>query len=179
MITLNIIPRNIKKEIKINFIYSIIKKNTYLFIIFFSLLGIIFITSDYILESRLAEEILNASHLNSNKNDGAEKFVIEVNKKLSTIENIQKNNISWSKVFIKISKIIPEEVKLSSLNINTKTSKINFRGVAKTRDSLLEIKDSLESDSIFSKLDFPIQNILQKENINFDISAIIDIYEIN
>jgi len=171
MIKINIIPNKIKKEIKINFVYNLIKSFLYMSIIVLSILGIILMISEYILLSSLAKEI-NSSSLNfKNTANTSQNKVNDINTKLLLLENVQNDFIRWSTFFNFISKKTPEGIKLSRLTIKNKGTEISFSGNAKTRNILLSFKEMLEKSAIFENIQFPIQNLLQKENINFEIKA--------
>ncbi|MDA3840173.1 MAG: hypothetical protein PF572_03710 [Patescibacteria group bacterium] len=178
MIKLNIIPDKIKKEIKVNFIYNIIKKSLYILIIVFSVAGIILLASEYILLSSLAKEI-NGSTLDFKSSvDTSQNKVSEINNEIILLENIQADHVRWSVLFNYISTNSPDGISFRQINIDKKVPSISFNGLAVSRDQLLSFKIFLEDSSIFENIDFPIQNLLQKENINFEINAKLNIYEI-
>jgi hypothetical protein len=166
MIKLNIIPDKIKKEIKLNFLYNVAKKTLYILIIFFSIFGIALMISEYILLSTLAKEI-NGTSLNfKNSANSIQNKVNEINNKLVLLENIQKDFTRWSLLYNFISKETPDKLVFSRIEINKKVPSIIFKGTSDTRDNLLVFKKLLEDSLIFENIDFPIQNLLQKENIS-------------
>ena len=178
MIKLNIIPDTIKKEIKINFIYNIIKKVLYILIIFFSIFGIVFMISEYILLSTLAGEINGTTLDFKSLTNSSQNKVNDINSKLVLLENIQEGFVRWSFLYDFISKNIPNGIVFSNIKIDKKIPGIVFKGQADSRDNLLSFKTFLEDSTIFENIDFPIKNLLQKENINFEIKSKLNIYEI-
>ena len=48
---------------------------------------------------------------------------------------------------------------------------IKLQGIAKQRSDLLELKSNLEKSTLYNSIDFPIKNLLEKENIIFEINA--------
>ena len=178
MIKLNIIPDTIKKEIKINFIYNIIKKVLYVLIIVFSIFGITLMISEHILLSTLAGEINGTSLDFKSATNSSQNKVSDINNKLILLEEIQEGFIRWSLLYDFISKNTPEGITLAGINIDKKVPSIIFKGHADNRDNLLSFKTILENSPIFKNIDFPIKNLLQKENISFEIKSKLNIYEI-
>ena len=178
MITINIIPDKIKKEIKINFIYSLLKQNLYILIIILSVFGIILLISENILISTLTKEMNGSSLDFKNATNSSQNKVNDINNNLLLLNNIQEDFIRWSVFFDYLSKNIPKNITLSKLNITNDGSEISFSGNAPTREALLSFKEMLEDSKTFIDVNFPIQNLLQKENISFEIKAKLELNEI-
>ena len=179
MIRINIIPDNIKNEIKINFIYLLIKKFLYILIIVFSIFAMILLISENILITTLAKEINSSSLEFTSIANTSQNKVDDINNKLLLLENIQKDFMRWSVFFDYLSKKIPKNIKISHLSISNDGLDISFSGISPTRETLLSFKEMLENSKIFENIDFPVQNLLQKENINFEIKAKLKLYEIS
>ena len=178
MIRLNIIPSKIKKEIKVNFIYNIIKKVLYILIIVFSIFGITLMISEHILLSALAGEINGTTLDFKSSTNSSQNKVVDINNKLVLLENIQKDFIRWSILYDFISKNMSNGIILSNIEVNKEISSIVFKGHADNRNNLLSFKKILEDSLIFENIDFPIKNLLQKEDISFEIKSTLNIYEI-
>jgi Tfp pilus assembly protein PilN len=55
----------------------------------------------------------------------------------------------------------------------TKTGKtITLRGIAPSRERLLQFRKALEDDSAFKKVDLPISNFVKGSNISFSIGLL-------
>jgi Tfp pilus assembly protein PilN len=87
---------------------------------------------------------------------------------MQMIEDVQKKNVIWSLLIQDIAKIMPETVSLNSLKIEFATNTIFFKGKAADRSSLISFKESLEKKDYFKEINFPIENILEKENVIYD-----------
>jgi len=48
---------------------------------------------------------------------------------------------------------------------------LNIKGVAQNRDILIDFQNNLEELSYFNDINVPISSLLQKENINFEITG--------
>ncbi len=178
MIKLNIIPNKIKKEIKLTFIYGVVKKSIYILIIVFSIFGIALLISEYILLSTLAKEINGSSLDFKSATNTSQNKVNEINNELILLEKIQKDFTRWSLLFDFISKKTPDGITFSHISLDKDKLDITFKGLAGNRDQLLSLKSLLEDSSIFTDIDFPFKNLLQKENISFEIKTKFEIYEI-
>ncbi|MBU0637111.1 hypothetical protein KKH16_02810, partial [Patescibacteria group bacterium] len=108
----------------------------------------------------------NLSHSNKIK---------EINNKLKFISEIQNNFIVWSKIIKDLSIITPANVILNFVKLDSINKNVKLQGKATQRVDLLKLKNNLEKSIIYSNIKFPIKNILEKENIDFEINANIDI----
>ena len=87
------------------------------------------------------------------------------------METIQNNFIPWSNLLKITADITPEDIGLYYLKISLEEQTIKIKGQAGQRASLLDFKEKMAAAAIFEEIDFPLKNILEKENINFEINA--------
>jgi len=69
----------------------------------------------------------------------------------------------------------PSNITFYRLNFDLATKTVKINGKAGERSGLLELKDNLEKSGNYSDIQFPLKNILEKENINFEINAKLNI----
>lgn len=98
------------------------------------------------------------------------------NKNFSKLNSFYQNQINFTEILEQISGILPEQVYLTNLSINYRSEKdqewqINssLSGFAKTRDILFEFKSNLEAED-FKEIYFPLSNLIEKTDINFNLS---------
>ncbi len=91
----------------------------------------------------------------------------QINSKLSEIENIQKEQIYWSKLFLKLNNILNSDIILSDFSNNDTVAFIV--GKAKTREALVSLKNELEKEICFQDVKLPLSNLVSKNNIDFQI----------
>ncbi|KKT01099.1 MAG: hypothetical protein UV76_C0002G0012 [Candidatus Nomurabacteria bacterium GW2011_GWA2_43_15] len=102
--------------------------------------------------------------------------VEDLNSKLSTIENAEKNKYLVSQkvineiIFQKMPDIKISQIFYENNVLNGK--KINIRGLAPSRERLLLFRRALEDDITFKKVDLPISNFVKGSNIEFYLSII-------
>jgi len=58
-----------------------------------------------------------------------------------------------------------------------KKYQLDLFGHAETRRDLIELKEEFENSNNYLSIDFPIQNILEKNDIDFDMLITIDPYD--
>lgn len=170
MLTLNLVSEEQKKEIKLRHIYGFIKKINLALIVIAVTVAIILLVAKIILQSKF-NEIVAQTTLVTKNNQGYNSKVREINGKLNFVAKIQDDFIPWSNLIEDLSAITPAEVKLYYLKLNSDEQTIKIKGKAGLRQDLLDFKASLEASPDFKEINFPIKNILEKENIDFEING--------
>ncbi len=177
MLRLNLVSKELRQEIKLRHVYEVLIRTKYYLIIMVVLVTVIILSAKMILQnsySRIVEEtslVSEGDQMNNSK-------IREINAKFTSVEEIQNDFITWSRLLKEIDNQANDDIVFSLMKINKDKQKVDLRGVAKSRDSLLSLKDGLDNSNIFLETDFPIENILEKENINFKIEASLDIKKI-
>jgi hypothetical protein len=174
MLTLNLISEELKKEIKLRHLYLFIKKINLTLIIITIVIAIILLVAKTILQIKF-NDIVDQTTLVTKNNQGYNNKVKDINSKIDFVEKIQNNFIPWSNLLKTIASITPKDIGLYYLKINFEEQTIKIKGKAGLRQSLIDFKQKMEATPIFESIDFPIKNILEKENINFEINAKINL----
>jgi len=177
MITLNLISQDLKKKIKLNHIHIFLKKIDFILLISVILISITFLTTKLLLERRFVRVVEETTLINRSSQTYNNK-VREINKKISIVSQVQNNFIYWSNLFKEIDKDLENNITLSYINADSTSGTIKIKGQAKTRDGLLAFRDALTNSKFFKDIVFPMSNILEKENIEFEINAKISLTEL-
>jgi len=151
-----------------------LKKVIYFSIILTIVIAIIILVAKVILQNNF-NKVVEQTTLITKNSQGRNARIREVNSTLDYISQIQDNFIAWSYLFEDLSKNINDQVIFRAIKVDKENRKIDFKGIAQTRESLLVLKEGLENSDLFLNVDFPIKNILEKENINFEIKAELNI----
>jgi hypothetical protein len=109
------------------------------------------------------------------KNQELNNAVSRVNEVNLLAENVIKfeSSIVYPQSIINpLSASRPEGVSISYYKVNYETGEIILRGVAATRMSLLDFKNSLESLEKITSVSLPISILVQEADINYEIRAI-------
>ena len=170
MLTLNLVSSDQRKEIKLRHIYNLIKTVSYTLIIILIITTIILLVAKIILQSKF-NEIVAQTTLVTETNQVYNNDVREINNKLNFIEKIQNDYTPWSTLIKNLADITPADINFYYLKLNSQDQTIKIKGTAKLRSSLLDFKDKMTAATYFKNIEFPIKNILEKENIDFEINA--------
>lgn len=172
MLNINLVPEKTKKEINLKKAYKVISLLNYTLIFIAIIIGGIFIFSKTFLVENSSQDTKNElSEIKSEKYGQPR----EINRKLSSMAEITEKNHSYLKIIEKTAKKMPTGISLSRMRINTEENILEMTGRADLRDTLLELKKEMEEDGFYSDIDFPLRNMLKKENIDFYISARMDL----
>ena len=177
MLTLNLVSAEQKKEIKLRHLYGFIKKINLTLIVIAILIAIILLVAKIVLQLKFNNTVEQTTLVTKN-NQGYNSKVREINNKLNFITKIQDEYIPWSNLVKKLTEITPTDISFSYLKLDAQDKTISLKGKAKFRDSLLNFKDKMAADPVFQDIGFPIKNILEKENIDFEINAKLDLTQI-
>lgn len=93
------------------------------------------------------------------------------NQKVEFLSGIQNKFIIWSPKFSALSSLVPQGIELYAINVNNASREVQITGHAETRNNLLLYKQNLEQSSVVRSVELPIENILESQNINFNIKG--------
>jgi hypothetical protein len=170
MIILNLVSQELKKEIRLRHIYASFKKIGLIIALVVLFVSIMFQAAKYIMQKKFIEITEQTTLVTGNGNIYAGR-VKNINAKIELAGQIQKEYVAWSEFIKIITANIPEKITLSYFKINKNDSTMALKGVAATRDEFVALKNNLEKLEFLSAINFPIQNILEKENIAFEINT--------
>lgn len=100
--------------------------------------------------------------------------IIEINKKTEITEKMQSNFIKISYLINTLSESIPKNATVDYMYFESSGGTFRINGSASSRDALIKAKETLESAPYVIKLESPLSNLLEKENIDFKFSGQID-----
>ncbi|MFH0854519.1 MAG: PilN domain-containing protein [bacterium] len=170
MIIINLLSREKKEELKFRKIYLMGKDFTSIIFIFTILIAIILSGANIILVNTFNDTESNSYFLGTNslsfKTD-----LDNLNEQFNNIKDIQSNFIPYDNLLLEITNNIPKNISLSYLSANTNLNKIILKGNALERQDLLNLKRNLEESNIFKNVECPIANLIEKKDINFNITA--------
>ncbi|MCD4761593.1 hypothetical protein K8R32_01400 [bacterium] len=177
MLNLNIIPEEIKKTIKLINFYKSYKRILLILFLIITIYAIVFLFDKLILQNHFVETVSRTTLL-TKTTENYSKNVREINNQINFISNIQDNFINWSYLIDFIAKNTPDGINFKQIKFNKDKNSLFLQGKAANRDNLLALKKILESKpEFFSNISFPIKNILEKNNINFEINVSVNSYE--
>lgn len=170
MIALNLLPPNQKTQLKKTRLYMALENLAAIILITTIAAGILLLISKMVLQNNFYNSIVS-SQIFLNKNRSLTLSIQGVNSKLKTLKNIQADFTKLSDSLIEFSKLVPQDIQLHLLYIDKVNSTINIEGNAQTREGLLGFQENLEDSSLFSKVEYPLSNLLEKQDIKFKFTA--------
>lgn len=176
MIELNIIPKALKKEIKVKQINHNLKNIYGLILISFVLILVCLSLGKLALQNKFVSTVENTTLLTKSTENYTNQ-VKSINTKINLIEDIQTEHVRYSFLLNYLSSMYSEDIRFDRISIDKSQDRMEVTGYAEKRDTLLALKEELEGNSIFTEVNFPISNFLQKEKINFQFSAKFAHYE--
>ena len=162
MLTLNIIPSSLKREIKNYQIQKLIKSLMNVLLVFSILIMSNMVVSNIYLNNYIKKEInplMNEE--SSKKNIHAEAKLSEISKKINRLNEMQEDFIPWSNLLLFVAKNSPTNIKYNQITIDKETASLTLKGFASAREDLIKLRDILEKSDIITELDFPVSNILK------------------
>lgn len=170
MIALNLISEEFRKQIKFRHLYLFVKKISLALMAITICVAIILLVAKTILQTKF-NNIVGQTTLVTKNNQGYNNKIREINNKINFIAAAQSGFVPWSKAIKIISDIAPANISFDYFKINLAERSVKIKGNAGLRDSLLYFKKQMEDSGIFANMEFPIKNILEKENVDFEINA--------
>jgi len=170
MLTLNMVSAEQKKEIRLRHIYGFVKTINLTLIIITIAIAIILLAAKIILQSKFNDTISQTT-LVTKTNQSYNNNIREINNKLNFIAKIQTEFIPWSNLIKNLAEITPADIDFYYVKLDSLEQTIKINGRAGLRSSLLNFKEKMEATAYFKEIKFPIKNILEKENIDFEINA--------
>lgn len=170
-ISLDLLPKNKKAEIKREKVFREILREGALFffpvLVLAAILGNVF----YLL-------ILQRSFNNTDYavQQGQEKYqelskynddFKKINESSGSLIRIQNGHLRWSNVFDQLGQGIPGGIMIEGFS--NKNYTVYLIGKALSRDKLLEFKANLGANSCFENVNVPLSNLVVKDNVDFQI----------
>lgn len=94
----------------------------------------------------------------------------QLNALFGRVALIQRSYRKWTPLLTALSSYVPGGVHFASMDIDQAQHTINIRGTAATREDLLALQKNFSTAKEFTNLSSPVSNLLERENIHFEIS---------
>lgn len=166
MITLNLLAPGKKQELQLKRLYQIIKNLIILTLLVTIATAIILLLTKMVLQNHF-NDVVEQTTLTTKNVQIFNKDIKDFNKYVKAIDNIQNNYIPWFPFLTQFLNLAPQEIQI--YNIDIKEEIMLITGLAKNRSELLKFKENLDQSDLFIKIDIPLENLLQKENVKFTI----------
>jgi hypothetical protein len=174
MLELNLLSEDLKVTIKIRHIYeAIIKIVIYLVIAFFAIM-IFFIAAAKILDNAYAEVLIHENDIKSRESYLANEAK-EITNLLSAVIEVQSGYVKWSEYLAEFLARDNQAISISDFSVYADKKVFLLSGQARNRADLLDFKKYLDDISYVKSVDLPMQNITERQAVNFHLAINIDI----
>jgi len=171
-LNLNLLPDSVKKSIrllvKLHFVRVFL---LYLSGVLFLLLAFLF-SVNYVLEEQLNSLVNNPIYTKVGYGE-YNKEVADTNKKIKDIVTAGEHYGLLTPRFFQLADSVPPDIQLRQITLGWNSTEITLPGTAKTRQGLLDYEKKLQGLPWVEKTDLPTSQLLQKENISFQMKLTI------
>lgn len=141
-------------------------------------LVVAFSGAKFLLQSTFKEFSNQESQLKISSQDYNEK-IRKINDQLKTVTQIQSEFIYSSALVKELTDRIGNGIYLSYIKADIGGQVLRIIGRADKRENFLALKQNLSTSPVFTEVSSPLQNILQKENIDFEMTIKLDLSKLN
>ncbi len=173
MLRLNLLSEETKNDLRFRRLYSLVMNIDYIILIGALFLSLIFIGS-YELLSMTYKEFSGKEAVTGSDGKKYIEKAKEINERLRMASKVQSDFVDTSDILKEVSSKIPEGVRLFYMKIDLSNKNIKIVGLSEERGTLLLLKEKILESPIFIEVDLPLQNILQKEDVEFEMNIKID-----
>jgi hypothetical protein len=174
MLRLNLLSDETKNDLKFRRLYSLVVNIDYMLLVGAMFLALVFLGSYQLLSVTYKEFSGKEAVAGSDGKKYVEKAK-EINDKLRIASKVQTDFVKTSRILKELSSRIPEGISLSYIKIDLSNKSIKIAGLAKERETLLSLKEKIMESQVFNEVDSPLQNILQKEDVEFEMNIKLDL----
>jgi Tfp pilus assembly protein PilN len=164
MIRLNLLSGKEKEQIKKDILAVEVTNGIILVFSIIALTAMVLGVSQKYLEYKVDSITKYASSAEETK-------IAEINKKMGQLAELQKDYTKWSIFFKNIIELVPNTIKLNSLQLDKDSQKITMVGFAQSRDDYLKLEENLKQSELISEVKAPVSNLLRQNNLDFSIEA--------
>jgi len=175
MITLNLLPKKLKKEAELERVnISIVGMFILLIIIVGLTVELLFATKKFLLTNIAALESQQQAYeryLESGTNTEISQNIRDLNRLSTRVDKIQKNRTRWSQTLTEIANLTPDEIKITRIDGNKIDKQVKIIGFSQTREKLLNYTSTLEGSEYFQQIDLPSTYLSNPTAIDFELTA--------
>lgn len=105
--------------------------------------------------------------------------ISDLNKTTTFLDKNFAQQSMWSPMLLKFLNTVPTGININELVGNSLDLELRIKGIATTRDNLLEFQETLKNEPLFTEVNAPLSNIVTKEDVPFEIVATINPNELH
>lgn len=166
---INLLPPSQKQRItldKVNsqlFGFGVWTTASLLILVLLLFLGQIFLSVE--LEAKAQEISLQLDKLAKLQETGVRREVEVYNQRLTNFLKLEESYEDWSKLTRELAGLLPGDMTIDSLNVSRADKKIILSGHARSRASVLRLRENLLTSPNFVNVNFPLSNLESSANL--------------
>ncbi len=168
---INLLPKPERRELQLQFLASrllvfwIWVIGGLLTFLFLALLTRFYLDRDIsVTEGRIAE---NKALLDSADYKDLQDQILQLNRSIKEIKNLQSQHYYWSDALIELSNLVPPDMQLDQITFEKSSGAVVVKGQAKTRDSVIAFWSNVIKSEHFRNINFPLANLEKPELPDF------------
>lgn len=174
IVDLNLLPPNRQALLRYESIQQILRHHLVGLGIFLALVIFVLVGSHYLLQQRLRQEEEHVRLIQQQtiqeQGELLDERIREFNKHLERVKTLQSTYTKWSPVLLDLFERLPAGITMQTLDLDKKTKVVKLHGIADRREDLLALQEAFADSPNFKNPSTPVSNLLQRENITFDVS---------
>ena len=177
MTGINLLPKQLKEEkekAQLNFKVGVVCFSL-LLIFILGIIGLEAANQILALSLKASQTQMQFEEKEIAKLSSIEQKANQLNEILGLLDNLEKNQLLWTKILKEMASCTPSALQISSLTINTKTApNFNIQGVAASRREIAKFKEKLEASSYFKNVSFVSSGQIQTDKgtaFNFNLTS--------
>lgn len=176
---LNILPAVLKKNVKLDQIYRSLKRAAILIAIIL-FIPMILLVGDSLFFKKVLQNKESTPVISIAQSENLQQIKTNVqnfNNKLQKGKDIQSSHVNPVILANHFTELVPDGIDISTLSVSMSDKTINFIGLAKDRNQLIQLQNNFSADDLFTDFSYPISNLSAKENIPFNYTGKITVDE--
>jgi len=170
MVNLNLLDPILQQKLHREHIILLVRDITAVTFVATAFIAVLLLISRTILSEDLREIIVRANVVSS-RHQPVMRSIQDLNIALKVLDGMSDEFTPWSVWLTDFTKTLGPGNTLTTLSINREDKTMDVTGLSRHRDDLLEFKSKLESSGLAQEIEFPLSNLLSKENVEFEFSA--------
>jgi len=168
---INLLPKEIQREASLEKLSSRLWNLLVWILLSVGILLLMFLAARIYLKSELSRVNtrieLQQQVVSQEKNRELKRQLDEFNTDLRNYVTLEENQAFWSEVLIAFARLVPQDVAIDTFLAERETLRIRVTGFAKSRDSVLRLRNNLLDSEYFENVNFPLSNLIKPNDVNF------------
>lgn len=165
---LNLLPPQKKAELRSAFLYSFLQTMVLLVLIGVSVGSFSLLSARFIMKKNLSD-VSRRNAPETQEFKSVSETIKSINTHMTRLELLNGQFNDWSRLLLAVEGAVPPGVVINQLAVS-QAGVVTMSGNGATRDSVLALRRNLEANPLFSNVQSPLSNILQRTDVKFEFT---------